>query len=146
MFHVRDEICFTIVTTFTLRSVSNYLISEVSTRGVLYEKVLLEISQNQQEKTCARVSFLRKLQISAWNLIKKKNLWHRWFPVNFSRFLRIYFLQNTFGRLVLSIPFDTCGPVQMQICKFWYILQKISTYARSEVTLASSSLLRASTA
>ena len=32
--------------------------SEAATRGVLCEKVFLEISQNPQEKTCARVSFL----------------------------------------------------------------------------------------
>ena len=44
----------------------NYLGSEeveVATRSVLLEKVLLEISQNSQENTCARVSFLTKLQI-----------------------------------------------------------------------------------
>ena len=35
------------------------------------KKVFLEISQNSQENTCARISF-----------------WHRCFPVNFVRFLR----------------------------------------------------------
>ena len=43
----------------------NYLGSEeveVATRGVLSEKVFLEISKNFQENTCARVSFLIKLQ------------------------------------------------------------------------------------
>ena len=35
--------------------------SEAATRGVLQEKVFLEISQNSQENTCARVSFLIKL-------------------------------------------------------------------------------------
>ena len=40
--------------------------------GVLCKKVFLEISQNSQEKTCARVSFLIKLQ--ACNLIKKATL------------------------------------------------------------------------
>ena len=32
--------------------------SEAATRGVLLKKVFLEISQNSQENTCARVSFL----------------------------------------------------------------------------------------
>ena len=32
------------------------------TRGVLWEKVFLEISRNSKENTCARVSFLIKLQ------------------------------------------------------------------------------------
>ena len=36
--------------------------SEAATRGVLCKKVFLEISQNSQENTCARVSFLIKLQ------------------------------------------------------------------------------------
>ena len=36
--------------------------SEAATGGVLQEKVFLEISLNSQENTCARVSFLIKLQ------------------------------------------------------------------------------------
>ena len=34
----------------------------------------------------------------------KKRLWHRCFPVNFAKFLRLPFLQNTSGRLLLT-PF-----------------------------------------
>ena len=44
--------------------------------------MFLEISQNSQENTCARVCFL------------KKRHWHRCFPVNFATFLRKSFLQN----------------------------------------------------
>ena len=36
-------------------------IREVATIGVLQEKVFLEIPENSQENTCARVSFLIKL-------------------------------------------------------------------------------------
>ena len=36
------------------------------------ENLFLEISQNSQENTCARVSFLIKLQASTCNFIKKK--------------------------------------------------------------------------
>ena len=39
--------------------------TEAATRGVLWKKVFLEISQNSQENTCATVSFLIKLQASA---------------------------------------------------------------------------------
>ena len=39
--------------------------TEAATRGVLLKKVFLEISQNSQENTCARVSFLIKLQAAA---------------------------------------------------------------------------------
>ena len=35
---------------------------EAATGGVLYKKVFLKISQNSWENTCARVSFLIKLQ------------------------------------------------------------------------------------
>ena len=48
--------------------------TEAVTRGVLCKKVLLEISQNSQENTSARVSFLIKLQTSASNFIKKETL------------------------------------------------------------------------
>ena len=33
----------------------------------------------------------------------KKRLWHRCFPVNFPKFLRTPFLQNTSGRLLLLL-------------------------------------------
>ena len=41
----------------------------------------------------------------------KKRLWHRCFPVNFTKFLRTPFLQNTSGRLlriraILNLPFE----------------------------------------
>ena len=45
---------------------SNNLVSknnpEAATRSVLCKKLFLEISQNSQENTCTRVSFLIKLQ------------------------------------------------------------------------------------
>ena len=48
--------------------------TEAVTGGVLFEKVFLELSQNSQENTRARVSFLIKLQASAFNFIKKGTL------------------------------------------------------------------------
>ena len=57
--------------------------------------VFLEIWQNSQESTCARVSFLIKLQ--ACNLIEKETLAHV-FPYKFlQNFEEHLFLQNTFG-------------------------------------------------
>ena len=49
---------------FWWRFKAPYLIIEAATRGVLWKKVFLEISRNLQENTCARVSFLIKLQAS----------------------------------------------------------------------------------
>ena len=36
--------------------------TEAATRGVLFKKAFLEISQNSQENTCSRVSFLMKFK------------------------------------------------------------------------------------
>ena len=36
----------------------------------------------------------------------QKSLWHRFFPVNFAKFLRTTFLQNTAGRLLLLIGYS----------------------------------------
>ena len=35
--------------------------------------------------------------------LQLKRLWHKCFPVNFAKFSRALFLQNTFGRLLLQI-------------------------------------------
>ena len=43
-----------------------------SHRRCSIKKVFLKISQNSQEKTCAKVSLLIKLQASACNYIKKE--------------------------------------------------------------------------
>ena len=66
-----------------------FLNSEAVARRCSVKKVFLEISQNSQENTCARVSFLIKLQASG---LLKKRFWHRCFPVNFTKLLRIPFL------------------------------------------------------
>ena len=73
--------------------------TEAATRGVPLKKLFLEIPQNSQENTRARVSFLIKLQ----STLLKKRLWHRWFPVNFVKFRRTPFLQNTSGRPLLHL-------------------------------------------
>ena len=52
--------------------------------------------------TCARVSFLIKLQALASNFIKKR-LWHRCFPANFAKFLRIPFFTEHLQRLRNSL-------------------------------------------
>ena len=58
---------------------------------------VLKILQNSQENICARVSYSIQLQKK-----KKKRLWHRCFSVNFVKFLRMSFLRNTSGRLLLK--------------------------------------------
>ena len=75
--------------------------SEAATGGVLYKKVFLIISQNSQENTCTRVFFNKNATLGPETLLKKR-LWYRCFPVNFVKFLRTLFLQNTSERLFLT--------------------------------------------
>ena len=57
--------------------------------------MFLKLSQNSHKNTCTRVDFLI-------NLLKNR-LWHRCFPLNFAKFLRTSFLQNTSGWLLLKL-------------------------------------------
>ena len=65
-------------------------------------KVFLEISQNPHEDTCARASFLIKLQALGLQLIKKRP-WYRCFPVNFGKFPRTPFFIEHLWWLLLKI-------------------------------------------
>ena len=69
--------------------------TEVVVRRYSVKMVFLEISQNSQENTCTRASFLIKLQ--AWGFFFKKRLWHSCFPVNFANCYEYLFLQKTSG-------------------------------------------------
>ena len=71
------------------------------------QKMFLEISQNSQENTCS----LRPATLF------KKTLWRRWFPVNFAKFLRTAFLQNTSGQLILCIRYS-----KDTLDIFWHLL------------------------
>ena len=50
---------------------------------------------------CQSLSFNKVAGLRHATLLKK-SLWHRCFSVNFAKFLRRLFLQNTFGRLLLA--------------------------------------------
>ena len=64
------------------------------------KKVFWKISQNSQKNTCAGVSLI-KLQAFRPATLLKERLWHMCFPVNFAKFWRKSFLQNTSGQLLL---------------------------------------------
>ena len=82
---------------------------KAATGGVLWKKEFLEISQNSQENTCARFSFLIKLQASDLQLYFKKRLWHRCFPVTFVKFLSTPFYRT---------PLDDCFEGSMNFLVF----------------------------
>ena len=53
--------------------------------------------------TCARVSFLTKLQAPGLQFYLKRDSGTGYFSVNFAKFLRMPFLYNTSGRLLLIL-------------------------------------------
>ena len=53
------------------------------------------------EKHLCQSLFFSKVAGLRPAVLLKKKLWHRCFPVNFAKFLRTPFLQNTSGRLLL---------------------------------------------
>ena len=53
-------------------------------------------------RNCAKFTGKHLCQSLFLNKVAGLRLWHRCFPVNFARFLRTPFLQNTSGRLLLS--------------------------------------------
>ena len=63
------------------------------------KKVFLEMSQNSQENTSARASFLLSLRPPT---LLKKRLWHRCFPVNFVKLLRTPFYGEYLWLLLLK--------------------------------------------
>ena len=59
------------------------------------EKLFLEISQNPQQNTCAKVSFFNKVAGLRLATLFKRRLWHMHIPENFAKFLRTpYFTEQ----------------------------------------------------
>ena len=74
--------------------------TETVTRSCSVKKVFLKTFAKFTEKHPCRSPFLTNLQV--WRLqFYQERLLHRCFPVNFAKFLRTSFLQNTSGRLLL---------------------------------------------
>ena len=91
----------------TKNFMNSSIIFRSSQQRCFVKKGVLEISQNSQESTCFRVSFLIKLQVPPVTLLKKR-LWHSCLPVNLAKFLRTPFSQNTSRRLLLYILSRKC--------------------------------------
>ena len=83
-FHMSSGMVF--FTVLAVELLSKLLQVRSSHQRCSMKKGFLKNSQNSQEHTCARI----------W-----ETLWHRCFLVNFAKFLRIPFLQNNLGRLLL---------------------------------------------
>ena len=125
---------------------------EAATQRCSIKKVFLEISQNSKENTCAKVSFLIKLQTAPATLLKRR-LWHRCFAVNFAKFLRAPFVTEHLWWLLLLIPFNLLlvdsvsmlilkkigWATSMQILNYFFVL-KILLICLNKCTLCQSIL------
>ena len=71
-----------------------------------FKKVFLEILQNWQENTCARVSFLMKLQVKANNFIKKETDTDVFQWVEMWLILPIFFLETVCTKNVYKPEYE----------------------------------------
>ena len=69
---------------------------------VFYEKCVLRNFAKFIRKHLCQSLFFNKAAGPKPAILFKKRLWHRYFPVNFAKFLKTPFLQKTSGRLLLE--------------------------------------------
>ena len=81
-------------------------LSRSSHRICSVRKVVLRNFAKLTGKHLCRSLFLNKDAGLRPATLFKKRLRHRCFPVNFAKFLRVHFLQNTFGRLLLVMDLN----------------------------------------
>ena len=70
-------------------------------RCFLKKSVLKNFLKFTGKHLCQSPFFKKVVGLRPVTLLKKR-LWHRCFPMNFTKFSRTLFLQNTFGRLLLN--------------------------------------------
>ena len=66
--------------------------------------ILRDLTKFTRKHLCQSLFFNKVAGLRPATLLKKR-LWHRYFPVNFAKFLRTAFLQNTSGRLILKAKY-----------------------------------------
>ena len=79
----------------------NKTLQRHSPRGALWKGVLENLAKFTWKHLASL--FFNKVAVLRPSTLFKKRLWHRCFPVNFAKFLRTPFSQNTSGRLLLSV-------------------------------------------
>ena len=86
------------------------------------------MSQNSQENTCAIAYLLNKIAGLKPVTLLKKRAWHRFFPVNFAKFLRTTFLIEHLQWLCLKL-FLECQSI-------WYF-NRNTIYSRTNIIFLS---------
>ena len=100
------------------RLMTTQLLPEAVACRCSLKKVFLKSLRNSQETTCGRDSFLIKWQ--AWGLqLQWKEDWHRYFSVNFAKFLRApplaaSLLHSTIAASVWFEVYDLCYMVDWE--------------------------------
>ena len=102
--HVNDtwpgrciQIIFLIFSLMSLKCLFKYLCPEAVVRKVFCEKGVLENFPKFTGKHLRQSHYFNKFGGLWPTTLLKKRLWYRCFPVNFAKFLRTTFLQNTSG-------------------------------------------------
>ena len=85
-----------------------FLIKDVQKQppGVFCKKMCCQKFRTIHRKTPVQETLFRPQPATLF----KNSLWHRCFPVNFAKFLRTPFLQNTSGRLLLDVNKNIKSP------------------------------------
>ena len=84
----------------------------------------LKNCKKSQQNNCQSLFFKIKLQLEACNFTKKE-IWHRCFPVNFAKFLRILFFIDKLlvaASRFFVLSFYSCGKLWLLTVKifFWF--------------------------
>ena len=87
-------------------------------RCSLRKGVLRNLEKFTGKNLCQSLFFYEVAGLRPVTLLKKK-LWHRCYPVNFAKFLKTPFLQNTSGRLLLKINIRRSLLQNMQTIRNW---------------------------
>ena len=81
----------------------SYISEAVGWRYSVKKGVLRNFAKLAGKHLCHRLFFNKVADLRPATLFKKRH-WHRCFPMNFTKFLRIPFLQNTYGGCFWHFP------------------------------------------
>ena len=92
--------------------------TEAVTAGVLWKEMFLKISQNSQENTFAKVSFLISCRLESCDFIQKQAL-SQVLIFEFREIFKKNLLQDTFVRLLLKLSSFFCNTSCLQPTNLW---------------------------
>ena len=102
VFFLEYTVMLLLITSAKVRSTTTYMceISSILLKFCARFWQISIFSARKEWQTCTFRSSRRRCSVELATILKKR-LWHRCFPVNFAKFLRTPFLQNTSGWLLL---------------------------------------------